>query len=157
EGDLGLAEVDLGLAGAVGQRDEDLGAAAPPGPDGVLDDGQSAPVAVLVAEPLEDPLGGMALLPGGLLVVVEDLVNDGEEGVELGPGSGGRALVPGRLGMVEDLLERVPVDLELAADGSLALAVDEDATADLSPVLHVGEHPWTSRLKGRDGRRNLPS
>ncbi len=25
EGDLGLAEVDLGLAGGVGQRDEDLG------------------------------------------------------------------------------------------------------------------------------------
>ena len=27
EGDLGLAEVDLGLAGRVGQRDEDLGGA----------------------------------------------------------------------------------------------------------------------------------
>jgi hypothetical protein len=28
EGDLGLAEVDLGLAGRVGQRDEDLGVGA---------------------------------------------------------------------------------------------------------------------------------
>ena len=55
EGDLGLAEVDLGLAGAVGQRDEDLGGPAPPGGDGLLDDGQAAGVAVLVAEPLEDP------------------------------------------------------------------------------------------------------
>ena len=136
-----MAEVDLGLAGAVGQRDEDLGAAAPPGPDGVLDDGQPALVAVLVAESLEDPPGGMALLPGGLPVALKDLVDNGEEGVKLGPGSGGGAVVPGRLGMVEDLLERVPVDLELAADGALALAVDEDATADLSPVPHVGKHP----------------
>jgi hypothetical protein len=39
ERDLGLAEVDLGLARAVGQRDEDLSAAAPPDLDGVLDDG----------------------------------------------------------------------------------------------------------------------
>ena len=64
EDDLGLAEVDLGLAGAVGQRDEDLGVALPPGADGVLDDGQAAVVAVLVAEPLEDPLGGVPLLGG---------------------------------------------------------------------------------------------
>ena len=157
ERDLGLAEVDLGLTGPVGQRDEDLGAAAPPGPDGVLDDSRPASVAVLVAEPLEDPLGGMALLLRGLLVVVEDLVDDRQEGVELGPGWGGRAVVPGRLGVVEDLLKRVPVDVELAADGSLALAIDEDATADLSPVLDVGVLPWTSQLKVRDGSRNRPS
>ena len=42
ERDLGLAEVDLGLAGRVGQRDEDLGVPLPPGADGVLDDGQAA-------------------------------------------------------------------------------------------------------------------
>ena len=112
-----------------------------PGGDGLLDDGQAALVAVLVAEPLEDPAGGVPLLPGGLLVGLEDLVDDGQEGVELGPGPGGRAAVSGRLGVVEDLLERVPVDVELAADGAFALAVDEDATADLGPVLHVGVHP----------------
>src|SRR5512147_1690492 len=71
EGDLRLAEVDLGLAGAVGQRDEDLGVPAPPGADGVLDDGQLAGKAVLVAEPLEDPLGGVPLLPRGRAVVLE--------------------------------------------------------------------------------------
>jgi hypothetical protein len=43
--------------------------------------------------------------------------------------------------VVEDLLEGIPVDVELAADGTFALAVDEDATADLGPVLHVDEHP----------------
>ena len=141
ESDLGLAEVDLGLARAVGQRDEDLGGAEPPGGDGLLHDGQAAAVAVLVAEPLEDAAGGVPLLPRGLLVVLEDLVDDGQERLELGPGSWGRAAVSGRLGVVEDLLERVPVDVVLAAGGALAQAVDEDATADLGPVLHVGVHP----------------
>jgi hypothetical protein len=37
---LGLAEVDPGLAGRVGQGDEDLGVLATPGADGVLEDGQ---------------------------------------------------------------------------------------------------------------------
>ena len=151
EGDLGLAEVDLGLAGRVGQRDEDLGGPGLPGGDGLLDDGLAAFVAVLVAEPLEDPLGGVPLLPRGLPVVLEDLVDDGQEGAELGPGPGAVPAVAGRLGVVEDLLERVPVDVELAAGGALAEAVDEDAAADLGPVLHVGEHPWTSRRRARDG------
>src|SRR5512147_2868234 len=47
----------------------------------------------------------MALLPGDLPVALKDLVDKGEEGVKRGPGSGGRAVVPGRLGMVEDLQE----------------------------------------------------
>src|SRR3978361_2373064 len=105
------------------------------------DDGQAASAAVLVAEPLEDAVGRVPLLPGGLLVGLEDLVDDAQEGVELGPGPGGRAAVAGRLGVGEDLGERVPVEAVLAAGGALAQAVDEDATADLGPVLHVGVHP----------------
>ena len=138
---LGLAEVDLGLTGAVGQGDEDLGGAEPPGGDGLLHDGQAAGVAVLVAEPLEDAAGGVPLLPRGFLVVLEDLVDDGEERLELRFRAGGSAAIAGRLRVLEDLLEGVPVDVVLAAGGALAQAVDEDATADLGPVLHVGEHP----------------
>jgi hypothetical protein len=52
ERDLGLTEVDPGLTGAAGQGDEDLGGPGPPGGDGLLDDGQAARIAVLVAEPL---------------------------------------------------------------------------------------------------------
>ena len=140
ERDLGLAEIDLGLAGAVGQRDEDLGTGAPPGGDGLLDDGRSAGIAVLVPESLEDAPGGMPLLLGDLLVVLEDLVDDGEEGIEFGLGPWGRAAVAGRLGMIQDFLKCVPVDVELATDGAFALVVDEDTAADLGPVLHVDEH-----------------
>jgi hypothetical protein len=144
EHDLGLAEVDLRLAGRVGQRDEDLGVAAPPGADGVLDDGQAASVAVLIAEPPVDPHGGVPLLPRGLPVVLEDLVDDGQERLEdRGPPRRGAA-VAGGLGMGEDLAEGLEVDAVLAAGGALAQAVDEDATADLGPVLHVGVHPCAS-------------
>ena len=79
EDDLGVAEVGLGLAGRVGQRDEDLGGAGPPGADGDLDHGQAALVAVLGPEPVEDPLGGVPLLLGGLPVVLEDLMDDRQE------------------------------------------------------------------------------
>ena len=47
--------------------------------------------------------------------------------------------------MGQDLLERVPMDVELAAYGAFALAVDEDATADLGPFLHLSEHPGASQ------------
>ena len=76
-----------------------------------------------------------------LLVILEDLADDREEGIELGLGTGGGPAISGRLGVVEDLLERVPVDVEFATDGSFALAIDKDATADLGPVLHVRVHP----------------
>jgi hypothetical protein len=71
-----LAEVDLGLTQRVGQRDEDLGAAVPPGADGVLERGQAAPVAVLVAEPAVDPRRGVPLLRRRLIVILEVLVGD---------------------------------------------------------------------------------
>ena len=68
-------------------------------------------------------------------------MDDGQEGVELGPRPGCRPAERGRLGVVEDLGQRVPVDFVLAAGGALAQAVDEDATADLGPFLHISEHP----------------
>jgi hypothetical protein len=59
----------------------------------------------------------------------------GRKRSSLGPGRGS-----GRLGVVEDLLRRVPVSVELALDGAHALAFDVDA-ADLGPGLHAGAHP----------------
>ena len=60
----GLAEVALGVARRMGQRDEHLPRLAAMLADVVLDDGVSADEAVLVPEPLEDALGRVALLPG---------------------------------------------------------------------------------------------
>jgi hypothetical protein len=99
---------------------------------------------VLGPEPVEDPLGGVPLLLGGLPVVLEDLMDDRQEGIEDRGTLGLGAPVSGRLGVVEDLLEGLPVDLVLAAGGAPAEAVGQDATADLGPVLHVGIHPVAS-------------
>ena len=79
QGDLGLlagqpdrrlAEVDLGLARRMRQRQKDFLARLLPGPHRVLHDGLAALVTMLVAQPLEDPLGRVSLLlraPGGRL------------------------------------------------------------------------------------------
>ena len=90
---------------------------------------------------LEDAAGGVPLFPRGLLVVLEDLVDDGQERIELGPGAWDRTAIARRFGVLEDLLESVPVDAVRAAGSAFAQAVNENATADLGPDLHVGVHP----------------
>src|SRR5262249_29344841 len=72
---FGLAEVGLGLLGAMRDRYEDLGVSLPPGADGVADDAQAAAVAEFVAEPLADPRGGVPLLGGRRAVGLEDLMD----------------------------------------------------------------------------------
>ena len=141
ESDLSLAEVDLGFARAVDQGDENHDGTKPPGGNGFLDDGQAAGVAVLVAEPLEDAASRVPLLPRGLLVVLEELVDEGKERSEFGPGAWDRTAVAGRFSVLKELLERVPVDVVLAAGGAFAQAVDQDATANLGPAFHVGVRP----------------
>ena len=64
----GLAEVTLGMARGVGQGNEHLLGLTAVLPYVVLDYGVLAAEPVLVPEPLEDPLGRVALLPGGAQV-----------------------------------------------------------------------------------------
>ena len=66
----GLAKVALGLPRRMVQRHEHLFGLAAVLPDVVLDDGVPAVKPVLVSEPLVDALGGVALLPGDLMVVL---------------------------------------------------------------------------------------
>ena len=80
----GLSEVALGMARGMGQRHEHLPCLAPPLPDVVLDDGVLAPKPVLVAQPLVDPLGRVALLPGNAQVRLQYPVDDAGETLQLG-------------------------------------------------------------------------
>jgi len=80
----GLAEVALGVARRMGQRHEHLPGLAAVLADVVLDDGVPAIEAVLVPETLEDALGGMTLLLGGLMVAFKDVVNDASERLQFG-------------------------------------------------------------------------
>ena len=85
----GLDKVALGVARWMGQRDEHLLRPAAMLPHVVLDYGVLAAEPMLVPEPLEDPLGGVALLSGTPEVVCQDLVDDAGEGLQLRtPGRG---------------------------------------------------------------------
>ena len=80
----GLAEVALGMTRRVRQRHEHLPCPAAMLPDVVLDDGVSAVKLVLVPEPLEDALGGVALFPGDALIILQDAVDHAGEELQLG-------------------------------------------------------------------------
>ena len=88
----GLAEVALGMARRVGERHEHLLRPPPMLPHVVLDRGVSAAKPVLVPEPLEDAFGGVALLLGDAVILLQDLVDDAGIGLQLGPV--GRSLPP---------------------------------------------------------------
>ena len=68
----GLAKVALGVARRMGQRHEHLLRPPPALPYVVLDDGVLAVEPVLFPEPLEDALGGVALLPETPEIVLQD-------------------------------------------------------------------------------------
>ena len=84
----GHAEVALGVARRMGQGDEHLPGLAAVLPHVVLDDGVLAIKPVLVPEPLEDALGGVALLLGDLMILIQDVVDDSGEGLQLGASGG---------------------------------------------------------------------
>ena len=86
----GLAEVALGLARRVRQWHEHL--PGPPAvlPDVVLDDSVPAVKAILVPETLEDALGGMPLLLGDAVIILQDAVNDASESLLLSLSKGWR-------------------------------------------------------------------
>ena len=88
----GLAKVALGVSRRMGQGHEHLLRPAAVLPHVVLDYGVLAAEPMPVPEPLEDPLGCVALLPGTPEVVYQDLVDDADEGLQLG--TPGRSLSP---------------------------------------------------------------
>src|SRR5262245_54790194 len=77
--DSGMSVIALGLAGRMKQGNEDLGLGLLEGTDGIANDTGTAAVTMFVAEAIVDASGGMALFGWGVLVIVQDLLNDGEE------------------------------------------------------------------------------
>jgi hypothetical protein len=71
------------MAGIMPQRYEDLELPQSARQHVVLNNGDPAGIAVLVAKPLEDPLRGMLLLPRPALILPQDTVDDPGERVEL--------------------------------------------------------------------------
>ena len=80
----GLAEVAPGVSRRMGQWDEHLLGLTAMLSYVVLDRGVSAVETVLIPQPLEDALGGVALLPGAPQVVLQDPVDDAGKRLQLG-------------------------------------------------------------------------
>ena len=94
---------------------------------------------MLVPQPLEDPSGRVPLLAVDLSITLEDLLDDWQERLQLrGPPL--REPVTRWLGVRQDLLQRVPVNVIFLARRPLADLTVQDAAADLNPL---------SRLTGR--------
>ena len=126
---MGQGHVDLGgVAAQTGNRDLHLG--------------DAARIAVLVAQALEDALGGVALLGGRLEVAGKDLLNRTQVGPQLGLGARRLLAIARRLAVGQDLLQRLVGDPIPPADRSLRGALHEHLAPDVGPVLHVGEHSF---------------
>src|SRR5260370_22749425 len=78
-----LAKVRRRMAGIMPQRYEALELPQSARQHVVLNNGDPAGIAVLVAKPLEDPLRGMPLLPRPALIRRQDTVDDAREWIEL--------------------------------------------------------------------------
>jgi hypothetical protein len=73
-------------------------------------------------------------------VVVEDLLEQGEERAEDGLGSWLVGVKGGRLRVPDNLLDGPEVEGVLGAGLSQADLAGQDTSADLGPGIHVGEH-----------------
>ena len=91
-----LAKVRLRMAGIMPQRYEGLELPQSARQHIVLNNGDPAGIAVLVAKPLEDPLRGMPLLPRPALILRQDTVDDPGERVELRTRRWSPPPIPGR-------------------------------------------------------------
>ena len=135
-----LPEVTLGMARRVGQGDEHLLGPSPPIADAVLDRRVSAVEPVLTPQPLKDPLGSMALLPGHLAISFQDGVNYLSEGRQLGSSGWFLAPVPWRCRVGQHLAHRVPVQAEHSGGFPNAHPFHHAGPANARVQLHV-VHP----------------
>jgi hypothetical protein len=142
--DRRLAEVDLGLARWMRQRQEHLAAADSILTNRILHHCLAAGVAVLVTEAFEDAVGRVLLLRRCLAIVPEDLPNHRQERLQLRLRPLLRLPIARRLVVGQDLLQRVPANLVLRDRSPLAQGAGQHLTPYLAPNLHVAAHSCAS-------------
>ena len=148
----GLTEIGLSMAGRMAQRHEHL----PPTPllfaHVILDDRIAAGEAVLISQPLKDPLGRMPLLAVPSLILAQPLVDDGGKSVQLRPLDRRRSAVARRHGKAQHLLHAVTRDPEMLRRRSRAHALRTGKPH--LPIEFHGENPPALPVtrKGKGGR-----
>jgi hypothetical protein len=142
-----LPEVGLRVPRRMHQRHEHLLGPLPPSGDIVLHDRNATREAVLVTEPLEEPLGGVLLLLVNAFVVSQDLVDDGDEGIELRPHRRLRAHVARWHGERHHLVDSSGIEPEPPRRRSFAQPLDLNRVSNLRIELHL-LHPPPSAKRG---------
>lgn len=139
--DLRSSKIDLGLARRMAQRHEDLGALPPPITDHLLHRGVPAGIAMFVSQTLQNANGGVVLLTMHVPVLPENLRNDRQEGPDLPLRPRLTLSVPGRCAVLQYLLQRVPMNVELPAHTAPTAPLYKHQSPNLCPLLHVRKHP----------------
>ena len=137
--DRRLAEIGLGFARPMRQRHEDFRRPPLPAAHLFLDDGSAAAIPLL-AEPLQNPLGRVPLFLRGLLVGFENLVDQRHERPQ--DRLFARLLLPiaGRFLMLQNLLQRVPMQAVLLAGLTLRQFAGQHPATHFAPQFHVRVH-----------------
>ena len=131
-----LAEVDLGMAGIVSQRYEDLLAALPAFPHVVFDDRIAAGETMLVPQPLEDPLGGVPPFTMYLPIRLQDPVDDAGKRIQLGASRRPATAIARRHRVCQHLVHRLAIDPEDPRRLALAHPIDMARPPHASIELH---------------------
>jgi hypothetical protein len=125
-----FTEIHLGVTRRMRQRHEHLAVPALLLPHVIGDNRDAAGEPVLVPKPLMDPLGSMALLLQPAFVVLQDLVDDGNERIKLGPHRRLRASIARWYRMLQDLPDSLSVNPEHPSRCALAHPLDVARTTD---------------------------
>lgn len=123
----------------------------------VVDDRDSAGVAVLGPQAVEDPPDRVPLLAGRRLILLQDLVNERQKRGQLGAFPRLTLTITGRLGMAHDLFERLPVERKLPAHRPFGFLLEQNKTANFGPVMQISQPGLRSRIVRLAAFRRLKS
>ena len=144
-----LAEIHLGMPRRMRQRHENLPATAPLAPHMILHHCVAAAIAMLVAQPLEDPLGGMLLLGRASPVRLQDGGDHRQQRPQLGLARRPRPHIPRRRRVPAHLGNRIPAQPENPGCLPPAMPLEEHEPPDRRVGLHnehlPAPHPEPSR------------
>lgn len=133
---IGLAEINLGMAGPVRERNEHFLLAGGDLVDVIAHDGVAAGEPMLIPQPLQNADRGVALFDMHLLVGFENGVDEAGESGELGRDRFALALIARRHGELADLLDGLAMDAEQAGGFPLAALVDHHGASYFDVEFH---------------------
>ena len=156
QNDIGEPIVDLSLTRWMAQWQENFAVTLFPFTNRFLHNRHTTGVVVLVTQTLKYSCRRVALLSMNASIVLKNLVNDRQKRLQFRR-SRLRQPVTRWLAVSQNLCQRVPVNAVLDTRRPLAQFAVQNATANLNPLIHVGEHPCLPQQANSDDFGNSES